>query len=286
MARPRYPRPMPLANNNGRRRGGLGPVSVSANIPGQSKPQGFAKPPAPASPSLISPNVGASIQPPKLAPVDPAFDQQKASIETNKTNTIAGLQGERTRYMQDSGYNARYDANGNLIAGSLQFDPTNVFSRAALLLKKYRESRVGNTNTLASMGQLNSGAYGRQQTAINFGESQAQDAQQKGIMDFLARNQGQIAKAGTDAEFAIGQAEGERLQRAPDNPLYDPTTPGGPIAASDPKTTPQMRYDAFGRLITARSGVEARIVPGKNSKGESGYWHYYPDGRTVFVKKK
>lgn len=270
----RFPQPRPIRNTRparlrSQRQGGLGPVSAVGAGP-KPGPQGFQQP-KPAGSPLIAPNA------PKMLPPDPGYEKQVGSINANETSTIAGLRGQRTRTLQDYGYTAQFDGNDKLVAGSLQFDPTNVFSRAALLLKTYRQNRAGNTNGLAAQGQLNSGAYGRQQRLINFNESAAQDAQQRGLIDFLARNQGDITKAGTDAEFNRGEAESARIDRAPDNPLYDSTSPGG----TAPK--PGGQYDALGRLITAAGNGRPSIV---YDAKKGGSWHIYPDGRKVFVKKK
>lgn len=278
MARPRYPRPKPLATTRPQRvsvnRSGLGAVG---SAPLSNKPEGFTQPKAPSP--LISPNAGGILRGgPKVLPPDPGYEQQRGSIDNTETNTVAGLRGDRTRTLQDYGYTAQFDANDRLVQGSLAFDPTNVFSRAALLLKKYREAKAGNTNSLASQGQLNSGAYGRQQRLINFNESQGQDALSKGIMDFLARNEGNIAGAHSTAEFNRGAAEAGRLDRAPDNPLYDSTSPGNPTA---PK--PGGQYDSLGRLITAAGNGRPSIVWDAKKGGN---WHIYADGRKVFVKKK
>lgn len=285
-----------MARRNGSRPGGLGARRPITKLPSrpvvrpgnilripERTPGAISQTTSSRSAGTASPGAQAPAQAPAQRSAydprtDPGYQATSSGITSRVTQTVAGLQGDRGRYLQDSGYTARFDPNNNdaYVAGSLAFDPTNPFSRAALLLKKYRESRSGNTNSLAAMGQLNSGAYGRQQREINFQESSAQDAQQKSIIDFLARNSGQIAAARTQGIIDSGTALGDAVSRAPDSPLYDATVPAPP---SDQRTLPD------GRVITARDPNSNQPQITYDPK-KGGYWHIYPDGRTVFVKKK
>ena len=202
-------------------------------------------------------------------PPDPTYDQQVGQIGQSTTNTVSALTGERDRTLLDYGYNVQYDANGNPMTDTLAFDPTNVFSRAAQLRKRWMEARSGTQNGMAAAGQMNSGAYGRAQRQNNYGESQQTDAEMRGLLAFLARNGSQIAGAKIAGEGALGQAESERLGRAATNPLYDPTrpamAPGGAGAA-----------DYNSRGYTTKVGTD--------SKGNRGEWHYRPGKKPVFVR--
>lgn len=227
------------------------------------------------TPTAASPRAAAStptspIGPPPLPP-DPGYDQQVGAIDQRTTQTVTGLRGERDRTLLDYGYNVQYDANGEPITNTLTFDPTNVFSRAAQLRKRWMEARTGTQNGMAAAGQLNSGAYGRAQRQVNYGESQQTDAEIKGLTEFLARNSGTIAAARTQAEMDKGTAMGERIGRIPTNPLYDPTRSVGP-AGTAPGGAGPADYNA--------RPYRTQVVPGK------GEWHVYPNGKRVFVRYK
>ena len=253
--------------------------SFTAKGVGSLKPLAGPKPPGPAAPPLapgapsgrwagLSP--GTSGQ--QVLPVDPAYDAQVAGINKGTQNTVSGLEGDRDRTLLDYGYNVQYDADGNPLTNTLTFDPTNVFSRAAQLRKRWMEARSGTSNGMAAQGQLNSGAYGRAQRQNNYGESQQTDAEMKGLLAFLARNGSQIAGAKIAGETALGEAEGDRITRAPSLPNY---TPSGPPMA--PGGAGIANYNA--RDYTTKVGTD--------SKGNRGEWHYFKDGRKpVFVRYK
>ena len=201
---------------------------------------------------------------PQVLPVDPTYESAAGpggTIDRTTALTVAGLSGERDRTLLDYGYNVQYDEAGNPITSSLTFDPTNVFSRAAQLRKRWVEARSGTQNGMASAGQLNSGAYGRAQRQNNYGESQQTDAEIKGLTAFLARNGSQIAQAKIAGETAKGAALGESIARAPSNPLYDPARPAA-AGSTDYNARP----------------YKTQVVPGK------GEYHIYPNGRKVFVR--
>ena len=223
----------------------------------QTGAAGFGQPAkAPSAPAKASAAPGPTPLPP-----DPAYQQQVGAIDQSTQTSVAGLTGDRDRTLLDYGYNVQYDEAGNPITSSLTFDPTNVFSRAAQLRKRWVEARSGTQNGMASAGQLNSGAYGRAQRQNNYGESQQTDAEIKGLTAFLARNGSQIAQAKIAGETAKGAALGESIARAPSNPLYDPARPAA-AGSTDYNARP----------------YKTQVVPGK------GEYHIYPNGRKVFVR--
>ena len=206
-----------------------------------------------------------------VLPVDPIYEAQAGvggTIDRTTSNTVAGLTGERDRTLLDYGYNVQYDAEGNPLTDTLTFDPSNVFSRAAQLRKRWMEARSGTRNGMAAQGQMNSGAYGRAQRQNNYGESAQTDAEMKGLLSFLARNGSQIAGAKIAGEEAKGVAEGERITRAPSLPGYVPSGP-------------PMAPGGAGIANYNDRGYKTKIVRGKN-----GELHIYPDGRRVFVRYK
>ena len=227
--------------------------------------------PTPSNPRpATGPGTGARSVPPPLPP-DPAYDQQVGAIDKGTKNTVAGLTGDRDRALLDYGYNVQYDADGNPLTNTLTFDPTNVFSRAAQLRKRWMEARSGTQNGMAAQGQMLSGAYGRAQRQNNYGESAQTDAEMKGLLSFLARNGSQVAAAKIAGETAKGEAMGARVARVPENPLYDPTRSSAPGGMAPGGAGP-ANYNA--------RPYRTQVVPGK------GEWHVYADGRRVFVRYK
>lgn len=208
---------------------------------------------------------GAVIKPPTPTPaapaplpVDPAYDAQVAGLARTRDDTLAGLGTQRTAALANYGYNAQYDPSGGV--SGLTVDPSNPFSRAALLTRNYQQSKAGTTNSLASRGQLYSGAMQTAQNANDFGYLQGQDNLQKQLTALLADISSRGTQANTGYETGVSQAMSDRLSRAPDNPLYSPA----PSVASPPP-------------FTAREGTD--------SKGNSGVWHIYPGRKPVFVRK-
>ena len=238
---------------------------------GSLKPLAGPKPPAPGvnRSSLTAPGIGGAlgVGTTPAMPVDSVYDKQVEAINRGTENTVTGLKGDRDRTLLDYGYNVQYDAEGNPLGNTLAFDPTNVFSRAAQLRKRWMESRTGTQNGMAAQGQMNSGAYGRAQRQVNYGESAATDAEIKGLQAFLARNGSQIAGARIAGQTALGEADAGRLDRAATSPLYSPNAAGGQPAASS-----RPDYNA--------RPYQTQVVPGK------GEWHVYKDGRRVFVRYK
>lgn len=235
--------------------GGPGVTGIKASTP--------AKPLSPGTPAgtLLLPDLG--------------YDKQIGAIDQNTQNTVSGLTGERDRGLLDYGYNVQYDAEGNPINSTLSFDPTNVFSRAAQLRKRWMESRSGTRNGMAAAGQMNSGAYGRAQRQNNYGESQQTDAEMKGLIEFLARNGTQISGAKIAGETAKGEAMGARVDRIPTNPLYNPT-PGGPSGPGIGAGTTQP-----GSINYNARPYQTKVTT--DSKGRKGELRIYPNGRKVFV---
>ena len=249
----------------------------------RAQTQGITPVPGPPKPKpIIAPGIGGALGVGKLPelPPDPAYDQQVGAIDRGTKNTVAGLTGERDRTLLDYGYNVQYDAEGNPLTNTLTFDPTNVFSRAAQLRKRWMEARSGTQNGMAAQGQMLSGAYGRAQRQNNYGESAQTDAEMKGLLSFLARNGSQVAAAKIAGETAKGEAMGARVGRIPENPLYDPTRPAGsPGGPGSPTLNGSAPGGAGPRNYNARP-YRTQVVPGK------GEWHVYADGRRVFVRYK
>lgn len=212
-----------------------------------------ARPVAPKAPAAPA----AATRPTTLPP-DATYEATVGGLTRQRDVNMAGLEQQRQQGLLNYGYTQ--DAGGGIA-----FDATNPYSQAALLKRHYDQARTGNTTSYAARGQLYSGALQNAQAETNFGESQGSDALQKQLMAFLASNLQSKTQAGVDYDTGYAQAGAARIDRAPDNPLYAPVT-SAPAAA-------------------APAAKAYREQPGKDSKGNPGVWHVYPDGRKVFVRK-
>lgn len=203
-------------------------------------------------------------QPATPLPPDAGYEATIAGLASQRDSKIAGLGQQRQQGLLQYGYT---EAPG----GALGFDPTNPFSQAAVLKRNYDQARTGNTTNYAARGQLYAGSLQTAQDETNRGESQASDTLQKQLGAFLARNTQARFTAGSDYDLGVGQALGDAINRAPSNPAYTPVTDATQAAtAAAPGATAAKAY---------------RSVAGKDSKNRPGVWHYYPDGRKVFVRK-
>lgn len=234
-------------------------------------------------------------------PKPPAWDAQRIAegTQNNKTygDTLRGLASQEDTTALDFGIkiNRAPDMtlpDGTVVKGKVTgydsnvFDPANLasnpFSRAALLQKSYQDAQRGTDVGFAARGHLYSGGRQAAQNTNDFGFESNKDAMFKAFQSLLSRyGEGRTTAENTLSGANIASDSG-LLGRVTEKP---PEVPAGTSQGPGSPTVPSLRYDNLGRLITARSGVEARIVPGKNSKGQVGEWHYYPDGRKVFVKK-
>ena len=160
-------------------------------------------------------------------PPDASYDQQIALLQRQRDEGIAGIIGERSRTLSDYGFQEGPN-------GAITFDPNNPFSKSAVMKQTYDTNRRSTGQSLASGGQLYSGAFQNAQDLINRNQLQSEDALTKNLQAFLTRNTQQRATAGTNYELAAGQADADRIARFQSNPLYDPATadPGAAAAAA------------------------------------------------------
>jgi hypothetical protein len=182
-------------------------------------------------------------------PVDPIYTGQVGSINLNYDQTIAGIGYEQTLFGQEMGF----DAAGNL-------DPSNPYSVAMNLQRRYQQGQRGTTNSMASQGQLYSGAHQRNldEGTYQYGRSydSARRDAQRGYLGFDQRRQ----QATFQRDTGLGQADAERLGRldpqdAVPPPDYNFTQEQwGAILSSQGVSVPQQQYGTMRRPRYGRTG--------------------------------
>jgi hypothetical protein len=208
-----------------------------------------ATPAAPVNPSVLPPDAG--------------YEATVGGLVKNHDATQAGLVNQKQQALLNYGY--------DYVNGTLTFDPRDPFSQAAMLKRNYNQAQTGNTNSYAARGQLYSGALQNAQNESGFQFQKGNDTLTKALTDFLAGNTAALNQNDTDLEIGLGRATGDRLNNAADNPLYAPSAvpdaaPAGPLQDTNAATP------AF------------KTIPWKDSAGNPGVLHIWPDGRRVFVR--
>jgi hypothetical protein len=162
-----------------------------------------AKPAAPAAPA---PTTFAN-RPPAQLPVDPSYEGQVAALARNRDDTLLSLAAQRAQNLQEYGFT-------EAPTGGVAFDPSNPFSRAALLRKNYQESKQGTQTGYAARGQLYAGALQTAQAANDTGFNQNENSLERALLGFLANNQGAQNRARSSYETSVAQAMADRVLRA------------------------------------------------------------------------
>jgi hypothetical protein len=226
-----------------------------------TKPKPAAPPAAPAAPVVpAAPAYSLSALPP-----DASYDAALATLARQRDDQLTALTQARTSNLSDYGFKEGPN-------GALAFDPNNPYSKAALLKKAYDTNRRSTGQSMASGGQLYSGAFQNAQDLVNRNQAQGEDSLQKSLIGFLARNTQGAVQARTGYETAAGQAYGDRLSRFQSNPLYDPAsgalmpadaTGGGSVPLAGP---------IGGRSITVPPRQEKTVRGKRYYKGKSGRW--------------
>jgi hypothetical protein len=196
-----------------------------------ARPAAVTGPPLPAAPAPAAPAPApvtfANLAPAQL-PVDPTYDAAEAALRRQRDDTLLSLGAQRTQNLQEYGFN---EGPG----GAVAFDPTNPFSRAALLRKNYQESKAGTQTGYAARGQLYAGALQTAQAANDTGFNQNENALERALIGFLASNQGAQDRARSSYETSVAQAMADRVLRAQQDLANNPPVvpDAGPAAAVD-----------------------------------------------------
>lgn len=174
----------------------------------------------------------ASAGEPLALPVDTTYLGQEESLRNQRDRAIAASRQGRDATLLGYGYSGTFDPNSDALTGGLTFDPTNAFSKAALLKQKYDIGRSSAAQTMGSRGGLYQGAFQNQQDLVNRGQLQAEDALQTSLTSWLANNAAAIGSARTAYETGVSAAAGDAANRAANlqNANYSPTVPAAAAA--------------------------------------------------------
>lgn len=187
--------------------------------------------------NVNGPSVGAvTPQAPRWspAPSDSGLEQQYSTYDQQAQNATAGYRQQAGDLLRDYGYAADPNNPYSFVAdpnNPYGFDPTNPFSKAALLKQSFDRANAGNTNSYAARGQLYSGALRRMQDK-SLNDYQAGN---NTLLNSLRGNLGALnqAELGVGAQLAGQKANAYQAfldrqiaLRPPDPvPSYDPSLP-------------------------------------------------------------
>jgi hypothetical protein len=192
-------------------------------------PGSLLPPPAAAAAAAApAPVTFANLAPSQL-PIDPAYEAQVAALARQRDDTLLSLAGQRTQNLQEYGFT-------QAPTGAIAFDPSNPFSRAALLRKNYQESKQGTQTGYAARGQLYAGALQTAQAANDTGFNQNENSLERALIGFLTNNQGAQNRARSAFESSVAQAMADRVMRAQQDLANNP--PVVPDAGAAPDTPP------------------------------------------------
>lgn len=145
-------------------------------------------------------------------PIDPVYDAEVAGYGQQKGDTLASIALANSQALTNAGYSAQYDGSGNVT--SLGFDPNNPYSQAALAQRVYKQAKTGTDNSLAARGQFTSGARVDAQNNNDFQYSAGEDARQKAVTQFLARQGLASTGAKNTYDTNVGISGANKLVRA------------------------------------------------------------------------
>lgn len=180
-------------------------VGTWSGVPGSTPTKPKPKP-APAAPPAPAPLT------PQPLPVDPIYTNDVGWLNTNYDQTIAGVGFDRTQLGQTYGF----DQYGNL-------DPSNPYSVAANLQRRYQQGQSGTTNSMASQGQLYSGALQGNLDEGTFQYSRSYDDARRQAMTGYQRLTEREQQAGFDKNRGIGEADSDRLLRLDPQDVVPPS---------------------------------------------------------------
>lgn len=180
---------------------------------------------------------------PQVLPLDPIHTRQVGGVNLNYENQIGRIGFDTTTLSQEFGFQPAFLPDGTPNPSAGQLDPSNPYSIAANLQRRFQQQQRGTTTSYASRhNQLGGGALRgmRAENAYQYGRSydQARRAFDRGSLDLLDRRQGAVFERDT----GLVQADSDRLTRL-DPEQVVPSTPLAtvPRKGVDPRQA-QRRY--------------------------------------------
>lgn len=140
-------------------------------------------------------------------PLDPSYEADINSANRIREQTLLQLQTQRAALGSTYGFGVGAD-------GSVYDDPSNPYSRAAVMQAAYDRNKAGSATSFAARGQLYSGANQTEQDFITKNNQQDRDAL---IRQFLSANnnitQGELTA--NNNSLSVGeQARANAINRA------------------------------------------------------------------------
>jgi len=208
----------------------------------------------------------------RTLPPDAQYETDIANAQQTRATSLANLTQSRQAELTGAGY-TETNVDPNTGVGTLAFNPNDPFSRAALLKKTYDESRARTAQTLGAGGQLYSGAFQQAQDIGNRGQLQAEDAQQRALLGFLAQNTAGTTTARTNYDLAAIRAASARLGRIDTNPLYSPEATGT-LKKKATKKPAKPKKPAAPKVLgpkpsTVKKSVTKPLTPYKTASGKT-----------------
>ncbi len=260
-------------------------VGAKAAAPTASGPSGFGQ--AKVSAALGGPTATqtAGAAPTGFSPVITGIrDQAKTNAAATLRDTVGGITQNQDRAANDFGFKVRFKptvgANGERQVDdgpdAITVDPSNPFSRAALLQRSYDNAKRGTTNSMAAAGQLYSGALQNAQNENARGFQQGDNALRQAFVDFFSGQESNRAAAVRTASEASVRAEGDalsaQLATTPDDP-----GPGTPPTAAPAAAGPKKGYAYLMKsgpyagqsynIITGAKGNKVRVFANGKRQG-------------------
>jgi hypothetical protein len=205
---------------------GKGPQGIFHQYPGAKK---YVRPKATTAPPKPKATIGVPPAPaapkPQAQPADPLYDVQVGGAKRRYEQALAELQYQKGRTRQEFGFE----------------DTSNPYNRAAMLERSYKQGQQRTLGSMASAGQLYSGALqsGLEEGTRGFSQNTAN--LRRAYEDALHGYTRKEAEAKGGYEESLGTAAAEKLQRAVEQRPEDYGEPelapisGAPAAAKAPK---------------------------------------------------
>lgn len=191
--------------------------NAAGNATAQSQSALAAQQQAATAANWTKPPAGSNwTKPPTALPSykSPELDNLTAANDAATGNTIADLIKQAGYAQAEYGYTGQDTNNDGIPDAKFEVDPSNPFSKAALLQRVYDQRGEGIGNALGARGHYFSGAYQTEQDANKFQRDQATDQNLSGFQQTLSQILGQIAGTKVAGEQQNSQLNWDALMAA------------------------------------------------------------------------